>query len=80
MEKTEDLIDKLNEGITKEITKILAHKTNVNVNKTYSSYLNVSHNVERLSNHAMNLLDWTKEFKANMIQRLNILFVLQKDL
>lgn len=67
LEKTEDLIDKLNEGITKEITKILAHETNVNVNKTYSSYLNVSHNVERLSDHAMNLLDWAKEFKEKNI-------------
>ena len=67
LEVNEDIIDKLNEGITKEITKILTHETSVSVNKAYSSYLNVSHNIERLSDHAMNLLDWAVEFKEKNI-------------
>ena len=70
LEVNEDIIDKLNEGITKEITKILTHETSVSVNKAYSSYLNVSHNIERLSDHAMNILDWAVEFKEKNIREL----------
>lgn len=59
----EDLVDKLNEGITKEITDSISQESNHHVSEIYSSYLNISHNIERLSDHAINLIEYADEFK-----------------
>ena len=58
----EDLIDKLNEGITKEITHCLSYENNEEVSAAYSAYLTITNNVERLSDHAMNLCEHAVEF------------------
>lgn len=67
IEETEDLIDKLNEGITRQITSSIAKETNIEASKRYSAYLNITHNIERISDHAMNILDYSNEFKENNI-------------
>ena len=67
IEDKEELIDKLNEGITKEITQSLSFDDNSQTSLIYSSYLNIAHNVERLSDHAMNLFDSAKEFVSKNI-------------
>lgn len=63
IEEAEDLVDKLNEGITKEITECISHESNHTVSEDYSAYLNISHNIERLSDHAINLIEYANEFK-----------------
>ena len=63
----EDLIDKLNEGITKEITDCISHESNYTVSESYSAYLNITHNIERLSDHAVNLMEYGNEFKDRNI-------------
>ena len=63
IEEAEDLVDKLNEGITKEITECISHESNHTVSGDYSAYLNISHNIERLSDHAINLVEYANEFK-----------------
>lgn len=63
----EDLIDKLNEGITKEITDCISHESNHAVSESYSAYLNITHNIERLSDHAVNLMEYGNEFKDRNI-------------
>ena len=67
IQETEDLIDKLNEGITKEITDCIALESNHQVSETYSAYLNIAHNIERISDHAVNLLEYAEEFKNKNI-------------
>ncbi len=63
----EELVDKLNEGITKVITSSIMHESNYLTSEAYSSYLNISHNIERLSDHAMNLIEYADEFKTKNI-------------
>jgi len=67
IQDVEDLIDKLNEGITKEITDCISLESNHQVSETYSAYLNITHNIERLSDHAVNLLEYSEEFKNKNI-------------
>ena len=67
IQDAEDLIDKLNEGVTKEITDCISLESNHQVSETYSAYLNIAHNIERLSDHAVNLLEYSEEFKNKNI-------------
>ena len=57
IEENEDLIDKLNDGIIKHITQYLPHESNARTGKRYGSYITISNNVERISDHTMNLSD-----------------------
>lgn len=63
----EELIDKLNKGITEEISNCITHETNLNVSENYSAYLNITHNVERLSDHAVNIVEYANELKGKGI-------------
>lgn len=63
IEEAEDFVDRLNEGITKEITECISYESNHTVSGDYSAYLNISHNIERLSDHAINLIEYANEFK-----------------
>lgn len=65
--KNEELVDALNEGITKEITSCISHETNQSVSKAYSAYLNITTNIERISDHAMNLCEDVEELKEKNI-------------
>lgn len=55
--KTEDLIDKLNEGIIKNITLYLHNETNYKISKIYGAYIKIATNIERIADHAVNLSD-----------------------
>ena len=59
--KNEELIDKLNEGIIKHITVNLQTKVNLHVSEIYSAYLNISSDIERLSDHVVNIVYEIKE-------------------
>ena len=67
IEETEDLIDRLNEGIIREITHCLSLESTQTTGNTYSAYLNISANIERLSDHAMNLYESALEFSNKNI-------------
>ena len=60
----EELIDKLNEGITKEITDSISLESNHIASEAYSAYLNIIHNIERLSDHSINIIEYADEFKS----------------
>ena len=62
--ENEDLVDELNEGITRVITDSISCEQNHKVSEIYSSYLNVTHNIERLSDQAINILEYADEFKS----------------
>ncbi len=73
IEEIEDLIDKLHEGITKQITYCLSLGNNTGSN-AYSSYLNISTNIERLGDHAINLYEASDEFKKkNVVLNDNVI-------
>lgn len=65
--KNEDLIDKLNEGIIKYITLNLQTEVNIEVSATYGAYLSISNNLERLSDHVMNIVYEIKEMSEKNI-------------
>ena len=50
--KNEDLIDKLNKGIIQHITKSLHNENNDAMSETYGAYLNISTDIERISDHS----------------------------
>lgn len=66
--ETEELIDKLNEGIVKEVTKCMSKNPNVEVSEAYSVYLTISQNIERLSDHALNLFEHYLEFNKRNVE------------
>ena len=53
--KNEDLIDKLNKGIIQHITKSLHNENNDQISETYGAYLNISTDIERISDHSINI-------------------------
>ena len=55
--KNEDLIDRLNEGIIKNITASMPNESNPKINEKYGAYLVICNNIERIADHAMNLDD-----------------------
>ncbi len=65
--ETEDLIDNLHKGITLEITNCLSNEHALNVSNAYSAYLDMSTNIERLSDHAMNLYEQALEIMNKKI-------------
>ena len=67
VESSEGLVDNLFNGIATQITACISHESNLSVAKSYSSYLNLITNIERLSDHAMNLADTAEELKAKGI-------------
>ena len=67
IEEIEDLIDKLHEGITKQITHCLSLENNHTGSNAYSAYLNISTNIERLGDHAVNLYEASDEFKKKNV-------------
>ncbi|MBQ3253283.1 MAG: Na/Pi cotransporter family protein [Acholeplasmatales bacterium] len=64
----ENLIDKLNEGITKEITACMAAESNQLVSESYGAFLTLTNNIERLSDHAMNIFEHALDFKKSNIE------------
>ncbi len=63
IEQNEDLIDRINEGIIKHITSDLQTEVNFTISQTYGAYLSISNNIERISDHAMNISYEIEELK-----------------
>lgn len=69
VEKTEDEIDYLNKEISKFISTVLTHEITEAGNKVFSAYFKITGNIERISDHAMNICGYSDKLKEN-----NILF------
>ncbi len=65
--ENEDLVDALNEGITRQITKSLASRIDAESSQSYRALLYLSQNIERISDHAMNLCDSARDLKKSGI-------------
>lgn len=65
----EEYVDFLNKEISKYITKAITHESTQSGSQVFNSYLSVTSNIERISDHAMNIAGY-----ANMIEEKNIKF------
>ena len=57
----------MNEGIIKHITANLNNEFNKSISNTYGAYLNISNNIERLSDHALNISELNDNLLDNKI-------------
>ena len=55
IEKTEDYVDFLNKEISKYITKVIPHESTEAGSQFFHSYFSVTTNIERMSDHAVNI-------------------------
>ena len=59
VEEIEDYIDYLNKEISHYITGVIAHEVNEQGSKVLSSYFNITGNIERIADHAMNICGYS---------------------
>ena len=67
VDKREDYIDYLNKEISRAAAKMMAHETNVKASKNIGSYLDMTSNIERIGDHAVNICDYTKLIEEKQI-------------
>jgi phosphate:Na+ symporter len=60
VEKGEEYVDYLNKEISKYISSVIAFETNENDSRALSAFFKICSNVERISDHAMNICGYTK--------------------
>ena len=59
IEAKEEYVDYLNKEISKYITKALAHETTEEGNNIFNAYFSMTSNIERISDHAMNIAGYS---------------------
>lgn len=67
VEKREEYIDYLNKEISREISKMMIHETNEKNSKNIGSYFEMTGNIERIGDHAVNICDYTKLIEEKKI-------------
>ncbi len=68
VEKREEYIDYLNKQISKSISKMMIHETNEKNSKNIGSYFDMTGNIERIGDHAVNICDYTKQIEEHKIK------------
>lgn len=68
VEKREDYIDYLNKEISRGISKMMIHETNEKNSKNIGCYFEITGNVERIGDHAVNICDYTKIIEEKKIK------------
>lgn len=69
IEKREEYVDYLNKEISKYITKAITHESLESGSQVFHSYFSMTNNIERISDHAMNIAGY-----SNMIEKKKIHF------
>ena len=67
VEKREEYIDYLNKAISKSISKMMIHETNEKNSKNIGSYFDMTGNIERIGDHAVNICDYTKQIEEKHV-------------
>lgn len=68
VEKREEYIDYLNKQISKSISKMMIHETNEKNSKNIGSYFDMTGNIERIGDHAVNICDYSKLIEENHVK------------
>lgn len=66
VEEKEEYVDFLNREISKYISTNMAHESNTRGSRILSAYFKVTSNVERISDHAMNICGYSEWLKEKM--------------
>lgn len=66
VEEKEEYVDFLNREISKYISTNMAHESNTQGSRILSAYFKVTSNVERISDHAMNICGYSEWLKEKM--------------
>lgn len=61
VDKTEEYVDFLNKEIRKYISKVITHERTEKGSRIYNSYYTITGNIERISDHAVNISGYTYE-------------------
>ena len=69
IEQKEEYVDYLNKEISKYITKAITHESLESGSQVFHSYFSMTSNIERISDHAMNIAGY-----SNMIEKKKIRF------
>ena len=69
IEQREEYIDYLNKEISKYITRAITHESTESGSQVFNSYFAITSNIERISDHAVNIADY-----AHMVQEQKIMF------
>lgn len=69
IEKREEYVDYLNKEISKYITHAIVHESTENGSQVFHAYFSMTSNVERISDHAMNIAEY-----SNIIEKKKIRF------
>lgn len=68
LEESEEYVDFLNREITKHISESMVHETSGNGSRILSSYFKITGNIERISDHAMNICGYSEWLKKKDIR------------
>ena len=68
IDSREDYIDFLNKEISKYITKAVAHEKTAKGSQVFNSYFSITSNVERISDHAVNIAGYSKMIAEKKIK------------
>lgn len=60
VEKKEEFVDHMNREISKYLSGVMTHETNENRGRMFSAYFKITGNIERISDHAMNICEYSK--------------------
>ena len=71
VEEREAYIDYLNKEISRAISKMMIHETNEKNSKNIGSYFEMTGNIERIGDHAVNICDYTNLLQENQIKFSN---------
>ena len=67
VEERENYIDYLNKEISRAISKMMIHETNEKSSKNIGSYFEMTGNIERIGDHAVNICDYTNLLRERQI-------------
>ncbi len=68
IEKREEYVDFLNKEISKYITKVAAYDNTQSGSQQFNSYFTITSNIERLSDHAINIAGYSRILDEKQIQ------------
>ncbi len=68
IEQREEYVDFLNKEISKYITQVAAHENTQSGSQQFNSYFTITSNIERLSDHAINIAGYSRMLEEKRIQ------------
>lgn len=68
IEQREEYVDFLNKEISKYITKVAAYENTQSGSQQFNSYFTITSNIERLSDHAINIAGYSRILEEKQIQ------------